>query len=170
MPGPGTPAWKQVLAWALRRPPGSWLLHAAHRFLPAFQPIGVLAVILDPEGRVLLLDHVTRAEFPLGLPGGWLNRAERPEDGLRRELHEELGVEVASSRYLLSVPHRNGDGQPYGLTLVFAVELAPGAAGHLSAEILGSAWLPPGEASSTLRDFEAQAVRLAASPPPAHPV
>jgi len=149
----------------LRSAPGRWLLAVAHRILPARQPIGVLAVVVDAEGPVLLVDHVTRAEHPLGLPGGWLARAERPEDGLRRELHEELGLRVTSARYLLSAPHRNGTGRPYGLTLVFRAEVDATPATAASGEVAGLEWRTPAEALAHLRDFEAEAVRIASTAP-----
>ena len=152
---------KPIVAWLLRRPPGSWLLRTAHRLLPTRQPIGVLAVILDDARRVLLINHVTRYAYPLGLPGGWLDRAERPEDGLRRELEEELGLQLLDAHYLLSASHRNGNGQPYGLTLVYRVEVAPGEPTRTSAEVLDVMWLDADEATTRLRAFEADAVRLA---------
>jgi ADP-ribose pyrophosphatase YjhB (NUDIX family) len=57
--------------------------------------VGVIAVIFDDQDRLLLLEHSFRAE-PWGLPGGFLNRGERPDQTLRRELHEEVGLEVSS--------------------------------------------------------------------------
>lgn len=152
---------KPIVAWLLRRPPGSWLLRVAQRLLPTRQPVGVLAVVLDDARRVLLIDHVTRYPHPLGLPGGWLDRAERPEDGLRRELQEELGLQMLDARYLLSAPHGNGTGRPYGLTLVYRVAVAPGEPTRTSAEVLDVLWLDVDEATMRLRDFEADAVRLA---------
>ena len=52
------------------------------------------AVILDTDGRILLV----RFEFPdrhvWACPGGGLESGESHEDALRRELREEVGLEV----------------------------------------------------------------------------
>ena len=60
------------------------------------------AIILDDEGKILLLDHVFRPDNGWGLPGGFLNKAEQPESALRRELHEEIGVELEDVEMLFA--------------------------------------------------------------------
>ena len=52
------------------------------------------AVVQDEEGRVLLLHHRYRAGSGWGIPGGFLEKGEQPEEALRRELREEVGLEV----------------------------------------------------------------------------
>jgi 8-oxo-dGTP diphosphatase len=52
------------------------------------------AVITDAQGRVLLLQHRFRPGLGWGIPGGFLQPGEQPEAGLRRELREEVGLEV----------------------------------------------------------------------------
>ena len=52
------------------------------------------AVIFNDKGQVLLLKHRFRPGTGWGLPGGFLEKGEQPIDALRRELREEVGLEV----------------------------------------------------------------------------
>jgi len=67
--------------------------------------------IQDSQGRILITkrpNHVHQGglwEFP----GGKLEPGERPEDGLARELYEELGIRVLASRPLIRVHQDYGD-------------------------------------------------------------
>lgn len=60
------------------------------------------AIITDAEGRVLLLEHVFRPDSGWGVPGGFLSKGEHPEEGLRREMREEIGVELEDVELLLT--------------------------------------------------------------------
>lgn len=51
-------------------------------------------VIVDDEGRVLLIKHVFRPGSGWGVPGGFINKGEQAEDAARREMREELGLEL----------------------------------------------------------------------------
>jgi 8-oxo-dGTP diphosphatase len=55
------------------------------------------AVITDERGRVLLLKHVFRTGSGWGIPGGFIERDEQPEEAVRRELREEVGLELESA-------------------------------------------------------------------------
>lgn len=67
---------------------------------------GVGAVVLDEDGRVLL---VRRGQQPLlgewSLPGGALELGERLEDGVRREVHEETGLDVEPEEIVAVFDH-----------------------------------------------------------------
>jgi 8-oxo-dGTP pyrophosphatase MutT (NUDIX family) len=78
---------------------------------PLFR-VGVLAIVVSPEGGVLLLRHRFRSGRPWGLPGGWLEPGEAPVDGMRRELREELDLDV-DARKLALVTVSGREGSPH---------------------------------------------------------
>ncbi len=57
------------------------------------------AVVIDDRGRVLLLRHRFRPASGWGIPGGFLKPGEQPEDAIRRELREEIGLEVEAIEF-----------------------------------------------------------------------
>lgn len=65
-----------------------------------------VAAIVESNGRILL---TRRAKQPkaglLDLPGGFADYGETIEAALERELREELNIEVADIRYLISAPN-----------------------------------------------------------------
>ncbi|MGN7401907.1 NUDIX hydrolase [Cytobacillus praedii] len=68
--------------------------------------VGVGAVILDENNRILL---VLRKKAPeagcWSLPGGKVDYMETIEDAVRREIKEELGIDIEISRLLCVTNH-----------------------------------------------------------------
>src|SRR6478672_5036111 len=56
--------------------------------------VSVGAIVTNAEGKVLLLDHVLRPASGWGIPGGFINTGEQPAEALKRELAEEIGLEI----------------------------------------------------------------------------
>ena len=86
---------------------GGWQLDSAATFNPetrkietkdkiekANLPISAKALILDEEGRLLLLHNPTNSKFPYDLPGGHIDQKEDAKEALRRELQEEINCKV----------------------------------------------------------------------------
>lgn len=67
----------------------------------------VAGLITDADGRLLL---VRRAANPckgmLDLPGGFVDNGERAEDALKREIKEELNLDIREMIYLTTFPNR----------------------------------------------------------------
>lgn len=56
--------------------------------------VSTAVVITNSERKVLLLNHVLRPFSGWGLPGGFMAPREQPEEGIRREIREETGIEL----------------------------------------------------------------------------
>ena len=73
-----------------------------------FGPVtAVGGIVCDAEGKILLIE---RARDPgkgmYGMPGGFVDRGETAEGALRREIAEEVGLEVVRSRFLTTLPNQ----------------------------------------------------------------
>jgi NAD+ diphosphatase len=81
-------------------------------------------VVVDAQGRALLGRRAGSPRPGLwDVLGGFLEPGESPEDGLRRELREELGVECTVGRYLGGFADTYGEeGEDGDATLNLAFE------------------------------------------------
>ena len=90
------------------------------------------AVIFDGRGRVLL---IRRGNAPFkgsyALPGGFVEVGETVEDGCRRELKEETGLEVGALRLVgvYSNPNRDPRGHTCSIAYVARIGRAEPQAG-----------------------------------------
>jgi len=86
-----------------------------------------VVAILRCEGKLLLsVRGIEPGKGMLDLPGGFLEPGESGEEAVRRELMEELGLDVTGPRYLFSFPNRyfHGDVWYDVLDLFFLVDLS----------------------------------------------
>jgi 8-oxo-dGTP diphosphatase len=92
--------------------------------------IAVVAGLIYQGKRLLVCQRKARGPFGLKweFPGGKVEAGEKSFDALRRELREELGIEVASAREVFRNTHRYG-APPVEIELTFfLVESYRGAA------------------------------------------
>jgi NADH pyrophosphatase NudC (nudix superfamily) len=120
---------------ALRR----WTVRFSH---PRFA-VTAGAIITDGHGRVLLLKHRFRPGSGWGLPGGFIEQGEQPEAALRRELREEIGLEVAEVKLFTVRAFK----MPKQVEIVFMGQAinAMRSFDELSVEIEEARWFLPGE-------------------------
>lgn len=114
--------------------------------------------VLVSAGEVLLVRH-TYGPARWELPGGGVRRGEDPLSGLRRELREELGVDVASAATLGTWP---GPGRHHRhLTHVFRAELGDRRLTVDPGEIDEVRWCDPASPPRPLGPMVADALRAA---------
>lgn len=97
-------------------------------------------IVVDSEGRVLLLKHRFRAGSGWGIPGGFVEADEQPEAGLRRELLEEIGLELDSAELLKTRTFK----KPRQIEIIFRCR-SRGTALPQSMEIRKAGWFSTGE-------------------------
>lgn len=132
---------KHRFAALFRRAP--WLMSLGLRLLRpthARFTAGVVGVVLNKAGAVLLVEHVFHAPDPWGLPGGWIDRHETPQAALKREMHEELGLDVTVLEPVLV----GQGGHSAHLDIAFRCR-AENEVGQLCAELLEYRWAPQGD-------------------------
>lgn len=114
--------------------------------------VSVAGVVVRQDGRVLVIRRADNGRWEP--PGGVLERDEAIEEGVRREVYEETGIEAHVER--LTGVYKN-----MTMGVVALVFRCSPAGGHeqLSDESTAVAWLTPDEVMT--RMSEAYSVRIA---------
>ena len=152
-----------------RRLPTTMRRMAVRRVAPSFT-VGAMCVIERNDGRVLLIRHLYRKRW--GIPGGLLQRGETAADAARREVLEEVGLDVD----LIGEPMVNVDARPRRVDIVFrARPVDDGTADDAlpcSVEVIEVRWFDPTDLPEL--QFETaqaiQALARASYAPPARPL
>ena len=131
-----------VLLRLFRRLPRRLRLAAVHALSPSYT-VGAMCAIRRDDGALLLVRHSYRPRW--GIPGGLCRTREDVADGARREVLEEVGLDVE----LVGEPAVVVDPYERRVDVVFAARLRDGSGEPgVSAEIVESRWfaadtLPP---------------------------
>lgn len=147
--------FKDLAGAIWRRTPAS-LKKWGVRFTQARFTVTAGAIITNREGRVLLLHHRFRPGSGWGIPGGFIKRGEQPDEALRRELREEVGLEIEDPKLFRTRAFRKAR----QVEIVFRCR-ARGETEQLSFEIKRLAWFDPNELPKELPRDQAKLIRLA---------
>lgn len=125
---------------------------------PSFHA-GAICVVEREDGHLLLVRQSYR-RGGWGFPGGLLRRNEEPADAARRELREELGIDVE----VQGLPVVVVDSPARRVDIIFTARLADGSrqpehTPH-SPEIADARWFPPDGLPSLLPEATAALVQL----------
>lgn len=112
------------------------------------------AIITNNEGRVLLLKHRFRPSPGWGMPGGFIEQGEQPEEALRRELREEVQLEVQEVKLF----HTRAFNEPQQIEIIFTARAIEDTE-RLSFEIQQAAWFSLDELPSELPKDQAQLIK-----------
>lgn len=130
----------------------SWTVRLSH---PRFA-VTVGAVVTDNRGLVLLLKHRFRPGSGWGMPGGFMETGEQPEDTLRRELREEIGLEIEQAQLFTVRAFK----KPRQVEIVFRCQ-SIGNPDQLNFEIQKAKWFAVSELPPELPNDQVQLIRRA---------
>ncbi len=155
-----------MLLEAYRRLPTAGRLLVVRTLTPSFH-VGALCVIERADGAILLLRQSYRRKEAWGFPGGLLKRGELPADAVRREVREELGVDVdVDDAPMVVVDARNRR-----VDIIFRGRLPgdpdPPPPTPASPEIVEVRWFPPNALPVLLPEATTALVELARATRPA---
>ena len=112
-------------------------------------------IVVDKKGRVLLLKHRFRPGSGWGMPGGFIAAGEQPEEGLRRELREEIGLELERAQLFATRAFK----KPRQIEIIFRCR-SKGDALPQSMEIRKAAWFSPDSLPGGLPEDQGRLIKL----------
>lgn len=145
---------QRIAALVKRLPVALRLVHFLWRLTRPRFSAGVVGVVFNPLGEVLIVEHVYHTYPQWGLPGGYVDRGENPDTTIARELREELELRVEVGRIVLLE-------RAYAGHLDIAYLCSAGSeVGALSDELLDYRWVLPDQLPA-VQPFHRRAVQAA---------
>ncbi len=114
------------------------------------------AIITNNDGRVLLLKHRFRPSPGWGIPGGFIEHGEQPEAAVRRELREEVELELTDVKLFATRAFK----EPKQIEILFTARAIDDTE-RLNFEIQKAAWFAVDELPPELPKDQADLVRRA---------
>jgi 8-oxo-dGTP diphosphatase len=99
--------------------------------------VGVMVIIQDDDGRILLVRNTYDPRYPWSLPGGWMGKNEQPDECISRELYEETGYQIEVARILAIRSHARLP----SVDIVYRGRIAGGSF-RQSAEVVAAEFFP----------------------------
>jgi ADP-ribose pyrophosphatase YjhB (NUDIX family) len=128
-------------------PTGSTFRCGSCGFVYYFNPAtAAAAFILNPLHEALFIRRAKEpAKGKLAIPGGFIDFGETAEDAVRREIREEVNLQVHGLRYLCTQPNQyHFQEVTYSvLDLFFVAQAEPGAAVSALDDVESYSWLNP---------------------------
>ena len=86
----------------------------------------VVAALIVQENKILICQRTRHQTMPLKweFPGGKIEPGERPDQALRRELEEELGIRATIGRKVATIRHDYNSGSSVDLHFFLVEEFA----------------------------------------------
>lgn len=119
--------------------------------------------VLEHEGEILVLWQPHRAGW--SLPGGFMDKGETPADAVRREVAEEIGIEIDPG----DVMAVQVDVERQGVDVIFRVPLARRPVLGLATEARKARWVDPSEIDEADRSTRGILAALEAADQPRRP-
>jgi 8-oxo-dGTP diphosphatase len=149
-----------------QRDPEAWREHLAEgNAKQARKRVGADALLRDQQDRILLVDPKYKPDWDM--PGGMAEANEPPVDALRRELKEELGLDIpASDMALLCLDWVSPHG-PWDDSLMFIFDAGTLTAEQIArlrladSELAAYEFCTPQQAQQRLRPYVWQRVHAA---------
>jgi 8-oxo-dGTP diphosphatase len=113
-------------------------------------------IVSNERGEVLLIKHRFRPGTGWGIPGGFLEAGEDADEGLRRELREEIGLELDTVRIYRARTFK----RQVQIELVFLAR-AKGGSHPQSIEVERAEWFLPDSLPEGLPDEQRRLIESA---------